>query len=164
MFTNLSRQAFRNVQKISLAFKPAAQFERKVANFRLGTRKHNDLGLGIDSFVGQNRFFNEGIKPVDFESKYAEKLKAVAKKYDLYEQVQNSYIDFFSSYREGLTVDQLKQKIKEEAKQKLKAATPKKVEPKVVKDTTKKASASTIAAKSQLPYDSSAPVSRTAKK
>lgn len=60
--------------------------------------------------------------------------------------------------REGITVDQLKQKIKEEAEKKFKAARPKKVEPKIVANTTKKASASTIAAKSQLPYDSSAPV------
>lgn len=60
--------------------------------------------------------------------------------------------------REGLTVEQLKQKIKDEAAKKLKAAQPKKVAPKVVAETAKKASASTIAAKSQLPYDSSAPV------
>jgi hypothetical protein len=53
----------------------------------------------------------------------------------------------------------LKQKIKDEAAKKLKAAQPKKVQPKVVAETTKKASAATIAAKSQLPYDSSAPVS-----
>ncbi len=58
-----------------------------------------------------------------------------------------------------MTVEELKQKIKDEAAKKLKAARPKKVEPKVLKETTKKASASTIAAKSQLPYDSSAPVS-----
>lgn len=55
-------------------------------------------------------------------------------------------------------MEELKQKIKEEAAKKLQAARPKKVEPKVVKETVKKASASTIAAKSQLPYDSSAPV------
>lgn len=61
-------------------------------------------------------------------------------------------------YREGITVDQLKQKIKDEAEKKLKASRPKKVQPKITADTTKKASASTIAAKSQLPYDSSAPV------
>lgn len=60
--------------------------------------------------------------------------------------------------REGLTVEQLKQKIKDEAAKKLKAAQPKKVVPKVAAETTKKASAATIAAKSQLPYDSSAPV------
>lgn len=61
-------------------------------------------------------------------------------------------------YREGITVDQLKQKIKDEAEKKLKASRPKKLQPKIIADTTKKASASTIAAKSQLPYDSSAPV------
>jgi hypothetical protein len=61
-------------------------------------------------------------------------------------------------FREGLTVEELKQKIKDEAAKKLKAAKPKKVEPKVVAETTKKASASTIAAKAKLPYDSSAPV------
>lgn len=62
-------------------------------------------------------------------------------------------------FREGLTVEQLKQKIKDEAAKKLKAAQPKKVAPKVVAaETPKKASAATIAAKSQLPYDSSAPV------
>jgi ATP synthase F1 complex assembly factor 1 len=61
-------------------------------------------------------------------------------------------------FREGLTVEELKQKIKDEAAKKLRAAKPKKIEPKVVVETTKKASASTIAAKSQLPYDSSAPV------
>ena len=57
-----------------------------------------------------------------------------------------------------MTVEELKQKIKDEALQKMKAARPKKVEPKIVKETVKKASPSTIAAKSQLPYDSSAPV------
>lgn len=40
----------------------------------------------------------------------------------------------------------------------MKAAQPKKIEPKIAASTTTKASASTIAAKAQLPYDSSAPV------
>lgn len=40
----------------------------------------------------------------------------------------------------------------------MKAANPKKIDPKIAASTAKKASASTIAAKSQLPYDSSAPV------
>lgn len=61
-------------------------------------------------------------------------------------------------FREGLTVEELKQRIKDEAAKKLKVTKPKNVEPKVVAETTKKASASVIAAKSQLPYDSSAPV------
>lgn len=108
-------------------------------------------------FVGQNRFLNQSVKPVDFENKYADKIKAIAQKYDN-TKLELTCPNLF--YREGLSVEQLKQKIKEEAKQKLKAATPKKVEPKVVKDTAKKASASTIAAKSHLPYDSSAPVNK----
>ena len=54
-------------------------------------------------------------------------------------------------------MDELKKKIKDDALKRLKAAQPKPVEPKIAKDTAKKASASTIAAKSKLPYDSSAP-------
>ncbi|KAI8059937.1 ATP11 protein-domain-containing protein, partial [Gilbertella persicaria] len=89
----------------------------------------------IGSRAVQHRFLNAQVKPVDFESKYADKIKDIAKK-------------------QGLTVEELKQKIKDDALQKLKAAQPKPVQP---KETAKKASASTIAAKSQLPYDSSAP-------
>ncbi|GAN00828.1 protein ATP11 [Mucor ambiguus] len=93
----------------------------------------------VPSRLGQGRFYTApAVKASDFEAKYAQKIQEIAK-------------------REGLTVEQLKQKIKDEAAKKLKAAQPKKVAPKVVTETTKKASAATIAAKSQLPYDSSAP-------
>ncbi|KAG1443124.1 hypothetical protein G6F56_010788 [Rhizopus delemar] len=87
---------------------------------------------------GPVRFLNTNIKPLDYESKYADKLKQVAK-------------------REGTTVDELKKKLKEEAAQKLKAATPKNVEPKKVEKSNTKPSPETVAAKSHLPYDSSAP-------
>ncbi|CEP10828.1 hypothetical protein [Parasitella parasitica] len=93
----------------------------------------------VPSKLGQGRFYTApAYKAADFEAKYAQKIQDIAK-------------------REGLTVEELKQKIKDEAAQKLKAAQPKKAAPKVVAETAKKASAATIAAKSQLPYDSSAP-------
>ncbi|CAO3622274.1 unnamed protein product [Mucor hiemalis] len=100
-----------------------------------GVKKSNKRA---NSVLVQSRFYTAQVKTSDFEAKYADKIKEIAK-------------------REGITVEELKQKIKEEAAKKLQAARPKKVEPKVVKETVKKASASTIAAKSQLPYDSSAP-------
>ncbi|KAG2198268.1 hypothetical protein INT47_004352 [Mucor saturninus] len=124
MFSTISRQIARNLHSYqkSIISKPFLQYERPIVTLKFG----------------QNRFYTAQVKTADFEAKYADKIKEIAK-------------------REGITVDQLKQKIKEEAEKKLKAARPKKVEPKIVANTTKKASASTIAAKAQLPYDSSAP-------
>ncbi|EIE80289.1 hypothetical protein G6F46_002334 [Rhizopus delemar] len=84
------------------------------------------------------RFLNSNIKPVNYESKYAEKIREVAK-------------------REGITIEELKKRIKEEATKKLKEAKPKKVEPKKDIKTSVKPSPAAVAAKSQLPYDSSAP-------
>ncbi|KAI8884648.1 ATP11-domain-containing protein, partial [Backusella circina FSU 941] len=76
----------------------------------------------------------------EFEAKYAEKIKAIAKK-------------------EGLTVEELKTKIKEEAAKKLEASRPKKPISKPVQKINKSAekTAAAITAKAQMPYDSSAP-------
>ncbi|KAI9362297.1 ATP11 protein-domain-containing protein [Pilaira anomala] len=124
MFSSISRQVARNLNTYQkkVVSKPFVQVERNFINLKLG----------------QNRFYTAQVKTADFEAKYADKIKEIAK-------------------REGLTVEELKQKIKDEAAKKMKASKPKKVDPKIVADTTKKASASTIAAKAQLPYDSSAP-------
>ncbi|KAG0747925.1 hypothetical protein G6F57_002017 [Rhizopus arrhizus] len=84
------------------------------------------------------RFLNSTIKPVNYESKYAEKIREVAK-------------------REGITIEELKKRIKEEATKKFKEAKPKKVEPKKDIKASVKPSPAAVAAKSQLPYDSSAP-------
>ncbi|GAA5796770.1 ATP11 protein-domain-containing protein [Helicostylum pulchrum] len=124
MLSTISRQVARNLNTYQkkVASKPFVQLEKSFINLRLG----------------QNRFYTAQVKAADFESKYADKIKEIAK-------------------REGLTVEELKQKIKDEAAKKMKAANPKKIDPKIAASTAKKASASTIAAKSQLPYDSSAP-------
>ncbi|KAI9262052.1 ATP11 protein-domain-containing protein [Sporodiniella umbellata] len=110
-------------------------FTRQTNVFQKSLNVHSPLiRTGRKAHV---RFLNTPIKPLDYESKYADKLKAAAK-------------------NEGTTVEALKNKIKEEATQKLKAARPKPVEPKAT--TTKpKPSPETVAAKSKLPYDSSAP-------
>lgn len=67
-------------------------------------------------------------------------------------------------FREGITIEELKKRIKEEATKKLKEAKPKKVEPKKDIKTSVKPSPAAVAAKSQLPYDSSAPVNHPKKK
>ncbi|GAA5812718.1 hypothetical protein MFLAVUS_006176 [Mucor flavus] len=123
MLSTISRQVARNLNTYQkkVSAKPFVQLEKSFINLRLG----------------QNRFYTAQVKTADFESKYADKIKEIAK-------------------REGLTVEELKQKIKDEATKKMKAAQPKKIEPKIASTVTK-ASASTIAAKAQLPYDSSAP-------
>ncbi|KAI8381189.1 ATP11 protein-domain-containing protein [Radiomyces spectabilis] len=73
---------------------------------------------------------------VDYESKYADKLKKAAEK-------------------EGLTVEQLKARMAEEAAKKQKAAKPQPVKPKVTNSAEKVAA--TVTEKAKLPYDSSAP-------
>ncbi|KAI8375602.1 ATP11 protein-domain-containing protein [Choanephora cucurbitarum] len=120
MLSRISRQITSNV----VAYRKSAY----------ATLQNNILG----SRTVQSRFLNAQVRPIDFESKYADKIKDMAKK-------------------QGLTVDELKKKMKDDALKRLKAAQPKPVEPKIAKETAKKASASTIAAKSKLPYDSSAP-------
>ncbi|RCH97736.1 ATP synthase mitochondrial F1 complex assembly factor 1 [Rhizopus azygosporus] len=85
---------------------------------------------------GHVRFLNSNVKPVDYDSKYAEKIKEAAK-------------------REGITVEELKKRIKEQAAKKAKEATPKKVEPKKTTKVQSKAAVTTEATK--LPFESSAP-------
>ncbi|KAI9478687.1 MAG: ATP11 protein-domain-containing protein [Benjaminiella poitrasii] len=122
MFSAASRHLVRtfNLQKKTIVSKPLVHFDKSNAQWRSGL----------------NRFYNTEVKPVDFEAKYVEKIKAIAK-------------------REGLTVEELKKKIKDEAEKKLKNS--ESVKKNIVPKTTKKATADTIAAKSKLPYDSSAP-------
>jgi hypothetical protein len=66
----------------------------------------------------------------------------------------------FHHDREGLTVEELKKKIKDEAAKKLEASRPKKAVSKPVEKINKSAekAAAAITAKAQMPYDSSAPV------
>ncbi|KAI8147525.1 ATP11 protein-domain-containing protein [Fennellomyces sp. T-0311] len=76
---------------------------------------------------------------VDYDAKYAEKLKRVAKE-------------------KGVTVDELKQKTQEQLKKEAAAAQAKKAEaPKPAAQPKAAASPEAVAAKSNLPYDSSAP-------
>ncbi|KAI7902833.1 ATP11 protein-domain-containing protein [Cokeromyces recurvatus] len=110
----------RSLQRNILASKPLVHFEKGIIQPRLG----------------QNRFYNTEVRPINFEAKYADKIKEIAK-------------------REGLTVEELKKKMKDEAAKKLKASQP--IKKTIVNETTKKASADTIASKSKLPYESSAP-------
>ncbi|KAI8994965.1 ATP11 protein-domain-containing protein [Pilobolus umbonatus] len=106
------------------------------ANYSLSRNAAVSSSIRIPSQLNKNRSYQVNpIKLTDLEAKYAEKIKERAK-------------------REGLTVEQLKEKIKADAEKKAKEARP----VKIAKQTpTKKPSPETVAAKSQLPYDSSAP-------
>ncbi|KAI8987692.1 ATP11 protein-domain-containing protein [Mycotypha africana] len=114
----------------------------RLKNFPQKSGVENRLKIKLGGIIVHFKFYTAQVKAtVDFEAKYADKIKKIAQK-------------------EGLTVEQLKQKIKDEAAKKLKAAKPKKVVNPIAKETSNNShvsAASTMPGKTQMPYDSSAP-------